>query len=184
MAKPDGEYAELSKLSGMANSADNNAPADEHALSEVIQLVATELERDPGSTFLQGVKAKLASASALMFAERRRLKELTATYEHALEEYSTSHDAAHMQAEVEQHKTRTSWATLSGVSTAKFKFLRFLHKSDLKGVEPGPPTSSSSSDWKSIKAMRRDMTLDEVKADLLAPLPVSNPGLQRAETSY
>ena len=71
-----------------------------------------------------------------------------------------------------------------GVSTAKFKFLRFLHKSDLKGVEPGPPTSSSSSDWKSIKAMRRDMTLDEVKADLLAPLPVSNPGLQRAETSY
>ena len=119
-AKQEGEYAELSKLSGMSGGGED-VQGDEQALIEVVKVVKTELERDPGSIMLQTISDKLRAAAAHTNAERRRLKELTQTYEHALQEYHEHHDAAKMQATIEQHKARHSWAAMTGVSLAKFK---------------------------------------------------------------
>jgi len=121
-SKPNGEYAELSKLSGMSSDGDD-VEGDEQALTEVLKVVKMELERDPHSVMLQSISDKLRAAAAHTNAERRRLKELTQTYEHALQEYHEHHDAAKMQAAVEQYKARSSWAAMAGVSLAKFKVI-------------------------------------------------------------
>ena len=40
---PAGEYAELSKLSGMSGGGDDDVAGDEHALREVLKVVKTEV---------------------------------------------------------------------------------------------------------------------------------------------
>ena len=52
-------------------------------------------------------------------------------------------------------------------------------KADGPGASSGPKAT-----WAETKAQRRDMTLDEAKADLLGPMPVEALGFSRAESSY
>merc|ERR1712054_546637 len=84
------------------------------------------------SKLLQTIKDKLRATAAHTNAERRHLKELSQTYEHALREYQDSNDAVKMQAEVEQVKARKRWAQAAGVGIAKAKFLSLLHESKSK----------------------------------------------------
>ena len=76
---------------------------------------------------------KLRAAAAYNDAERRRLRELTATYERALAAYAADGDAAAMQAAVEQAKARRMWATVKGVQHAKFALLRLRAKHEAAG---------------------------------------------------
>jgi len=122
VAKDGGEYAELSRLAGMAGG---EAPkkGDEDSLRELMQLVNAEAERDPGSKLMVVIQQKLKAAKAWTDAERRHLKELSQTYERALQKHTEDKDAAAMQSVVEEASARCVWSASKGEALAKFALL-------------------------------------------------------------
>jgi len=168
VTKPEGHYAELSKLSGMGNGDDEEEEVQtegaETALHDAMKLVQSELERDPGSALLSKLSEQLRVAGAYTNAERRRLKELQKTYEHALQEYHESHDGAELRARVEKAKARQLWFTASDTTKAKLRFLSVLRRPNNK------------------KEDSAFMSFDDAKADLLGPPPTEKPQLRRQAT--
>lgn len=122
VAKEGGEYAELSKLAGMAGG-ETAEKGEEDALRELSKLVETEAERDPGSTLLPEILRKLKAARAWTEAERRHMKELSQAYERALQKHYEDHDAEAMKVAVERARGLHIWSAKKGENLGKLAML-------------------------------------------------------------
>jgi len=118
--KEGGEYAELSKLAGMA-SAEGEMPK-ESALREAVKMLRTEQERDPGITFLPQLLQKLKAAQSWTDAERWHLKELSQTYERALQTLQDENMRA-LEERVEKAKEEHTWTPSLGEKFGRFELL-------------------------------------------------------------
>merc|ERR1712232_135932 len=110
--KDGGEYAELSRLAGMGGGDDEKG--EEHALDELSKMLTAEMERDPGNTFMIDIERKLKAAKAWTRAERNHLKELTGTYEKALQKHLDDQDAQALQATIDKANNEQKWTTAKG----------------------------------------------------------------------
>merc|ERR1712113_1173066 len=72
--------------------------------------IDVEVERDPGSTLLPIIQQKLKAAMAWTEAERQHLKELSQTYERALQKHMVDQDTSCMQATIEAARARSAEA--------------------------------------------------------------------------
>jgi len=176
VAKEGGEYAELSKLAGMAGG-EGDEKGEEDALREITKLIEAEAERDPGSTLFPMIQQKLKAAKAWTDAERRHLKELTQTYERALQKHEEDKDAEAMAKAVEASKAGHVWSAAKGHGYAK---LSVLPPPELSRQHSAPGQPIGLFRQMSMRNADGDIPADISEGDSPAPAPIA---LHRAKTT-
>jgi len=152
--KEGGIYAELSRLAGMSSDGEpsQGEAGEADAIREAMQLVSAEAERDPGNTLFPKILQKLKAANAYTNTERRHLKELSQTYERALQRYNDDKDATAMQEAVKRGKLHSVWTPTTGSNMAKLALLPpALQRAASSTASPLPDAAGEGDDKTSGK---------------------------------